>query len=680
MSAAWEQLPLAAVLLRQDADGVVRIAALNRCARQLLQAQGLQPGQAAEPLLSCLGAEPQTCLAQPGGLQWDTQLQGGGAEPRWLRLVLEPLREPGETRSWQLLLLDQTEQQRRLQALQSSLEDSRRLLDSVPVVIAIASLDGDDPSINAVNAEFERAFGYSLSQLPRVSDWGRLAYPDPQYRQGVFARWDAAVEQARRDQSAVAGMEFVVTTAWGEQRSVLFSARVVGSELLVTLLDVTDRRLAETELRNAREQLAQTALEITEAIPVGTYTMVLRPGSELASFSFMSERFLQLTGLKRHEALADPLKAFACVHPDDYDAWVQLNARVFAQKLPFFGQTRVVVDGQVRWITAESVPRDLPDGSTVWEGVLIDVTDRIVAQQQLERSRADLERILNNIPVAIAINTATPGDQSITFLNDHSCRTLGYSQADIPKVSDWARLAYPDPAYRDEVFRDWNAAMDRALPRQGSVQQAEYRVCRKDGRSLTMLISAVVLDEMVLVALIDVTRSRQAERELLEALRRERAKEERLRKDIEDKLRVSLTASAVAHEISQPLSTILVNSKLALREIGGEHPELDVFRCLLQPLVQEAERMHLITDRIRMLLRNVDTAHESLDLRDVVQSAQLQLQPALHAAGLTLDCRLPQDLCRLQGDAVQLQLALLNLLRNSLEALRKAIPRSPNYA
>ena len=117
---------------------------------------------------------------------------------------------------------------------------------------------------------------------------------------------------------------------------------------LQLLVDLVNRRTHRTQelsnsLQQARDELAQAALAITEAIPVGTYTMVLRPGAELAQFSFMSERFLQICGLERASAEANPLNAFACVHPDDHDDWLALNALTFAKKLRFKGQCRVVV-------------------------------------------------------------------------------------------------------------------------------------------------------------------------------------------------------------------------------------------------------------------------------------------------------------------------------------------------
>ena len=678
-----DHLPVAMVVLQGATPQAARLVRLNRRAIALL---ALDPGRlpldagAFYVMLHSndrprLGQDWSEAQCRGTSLHWEGRLQSSAAGT-WLRLEAMPVAPD----LWQVVLIDVSTLGEENHSLRQHLGEVRQLLDSVPIALAIAQLDGEDPDITYINEQFFRSFGYRHDQIQRLSDWKRLAYPDPLYCQLVFEQWDRAVEQARQLQGSVEWMEFTVTTADGTTRDVLFSARVLGDQLLVTLLDVTERRLVETELNLAREELARTALELTEAIPVGTYTMVLRPGNPLASFSFMSERFLQLTGLDRDEALADPLKAFACVHPDDYDAWVSLNAEVFEKKLPFFGQTRVIVDGEVRWITAESVPRDLADGSTVWEGVLIDVTDRIQAQQELERSQAHLERILNNLPVAIAINSLEETDPQISFLNDHFIRSLGYDLADIPRVSDWMRLAYPDLPYRQEVIHDWNAAMGRALQERGSVEQTEYRVRSKDGHDLQMLISAVVLHDMVLIALIDVTRSREAEQRLMQALERERSNEEQLRKEIEAKLEVSLSASAVAHEISQPLSAILLNSKLALRNLDKQHPDPGEPRACLEPLVGEAERMDLITDRIRMLLRHVETRLERLNLGDVVTSALLQMGLPLRESGVELCNGVSSQPWLVMGDAVQLQMALVNLLRNGLEALEHAHSSQPRMA
>ena len=49
----------------------------------------------------------------------------------------------------------------------------------------------------------------------------------------------------------------------------------------------------------------------------------------MASFSFMSKRFLNLLGLDRSTVEKDPVRGFDCVHPEDYDNWLALNHESF---------------------------------------------------------------------------------------------------------------------------------------------------------------------------------------------------------------------------------------------------------------------------------------------------------------------------------------------------------------
>ncbi|NEX17341.1 MAG: hypothetical protein C1943_12090 [Halochromatium sp.] len=267
---------------------------------------------------------------------------------------------------------------------------TQTLLEHLPIGMAIVTLEST-PRVILFNAQAQRSFGYSLADIPTVAHWSQLAYPDENYRREIFTSWDAAVERAVTETGSVESMEACVTSKDGRTVPTLFNAIVLEDRLVVAMVDISALRQAEHELRSARAALERTAFEVTENIPVGTYTMVLPPGAALAHFSFMSERFLALCGLDRETAAADPLKAFACVHPDDYERWVQTNAEAFANKQPFTGETRVIVDGQERWIRAESRPRERADGSTVWEGVLIDITERKQYEAQLTQAQADAE-------------------------------------------------------------------------------------------------------------------------------------------------------------------------------------------------------------------------------------------------------------------------------------------------
>jgi diguanylate cyclase (GGDEF)-like protein/PAS domain S-box-containing protein len=395
--AVTDNVPVGLFALRVDPGGRPNVVFASRRSLDMLQ---LERDQINDDLTLVLmrfhPGDRQTLLtawqqsgASPTPLSWEGRLQIAGTTS-WVSVEAAPLPQTDGSLIWQGVLTDISDRKRQELHLQ-------RLLDEAPIAMAINDLRDEDPRITYVNQQFIRSFGYDLSTIPHLSDWARLAYPDPRQRETVFRSWDAGVAKARRGGGVVEPIEAKVTAADGSERDALFSAVVLGEELVLSVLDITAWRQAERELQEARSALADTALAITEAIPVGTYTMRLPPEGGMASFGFMSERFLQICGLQRQEAAADPLKAFACVHPDDYDAWVQLNAEAFAHKTPFYGECRILVNGELRWISAESVPRDLPDGSTVWEGVLIDITKQRQMLEQLEQDRALLETVLSHI-------------------------------------------------------------------------------------------------------------------------------------------------------------------------------------------------------------------------------------------------------------------------------------------
>ncbi|WP_330202668.1 PAS domain S-box protein [Cyanobacterium sp. Dongsha4] len=311
----------------------------------------------------------------------------------WTEVIITPVfDEQGNLKQIQGITRNITERKQKEEELKQLQQEYLKIVDNAPIAIASYNSNKEDPEITFLNKRFHDIFGYTLTDMPTMSEWAQLAYPDANYRTKVLSQWHDLVEKQRKTGKRES-LQCKVVNKYGEQLEILFSATALENQVLVSMLDLTDLKQVESELEKARQTLAQTALAITEAIPVGTYTMVKKPDSPMAYFSFMSERFLELTGLKRKEAEEDPLKGFACVHPDDYDAWVALNAEVFAKKTPFFGETRVVINGEVRWITAESVPRDLPDGSTVWEGVLTDITDRKNYEFELKKAHDQIIQI-----------------------------------------------------------------------------------------------------------------------------------------------------------------------------------------------------------------------------------------------------------------------------------------------
>lgn len=542
-------------------------------------------------------------------------------------------------------------------------------LESLPLPVACFEL-AEDPRLLSANSRFRACFGFQPHEQPRLSHWLEHTYANAEYRGRVLEQWRAAASQARS--GAIGSLQCRLLSSTGEPLEVLLQLSSHGQSLVVAVQDVTARNRAEAQLEQAKASLAEAALAITEAIPMGTYTMVMPPDRPVAYFSFMSERFLEICGLDRARAQENPLEAFACVHPDDYDAWLALNAEAFASKRPFKGECRVVQNGEVRWITAESVPRELPDGSTVWEGVLTDVSERVLAQQQLRDSEQRLRRLLDDLPIPmVSFGSGAPGREIVC--NRRFIETFGYTADDLADYDRWIARAYPDPRLRAKVEQRWGLALRTSAADGDPVSVGEFSIRCADGRDLEVLISATRSEDLVVATLVDLSERKQAERALAAARQRERRLEEQQRQRLEQKLRTSLTAAAVAHEINQPLSAILLQANLARDRLqaGGDPAALAE---LLDAQVQDAGRVVRVMEKMRSLLRNVQTEPQPVDLSNVIESALLYKRRQLQDSGIRLCCEGLESPCPIAGDSDQLQVAVSNLLRNAREAL-ETMPR-----
>lgn len=156
--------------------------------------------------------------------------------------------------------------------------------------------------------------------------------------------------------------------------------------------------------------------------------------------------------------------------------------------------------------------------------------------------------------------------------------------------------------------------------------------------------------------------------QLADARERERLKDAQTVLVLQAKLRSSLEAAAIAHEINLPLSTLLLHCQLLLQTGGADLS--DSVREVLGQIEAEAEQVVCTIEKMRSLLRNVQTRQQPLQLADVVRSALLYARPSLRGAGVTVTSEGLDQAASVAGDGAQIQIAVVNLLRNAMEAIQ----------
>ncbi len=133
-------------------------------------------------------------------------------------------------------------------------------------------------------------------------------------------------------------------------------------------------------------------------------------------------------------------------------------------------------------------------------------------------------------------------------------------------------------------------------------------------------------------------------------------------------------ATSLAHEINQPLTAMLCNADAALRFLSSPTPDLEEVRTILEDIIQDDKRAGEVIRRMRTLVKKETPRYEAVLLNDVVWETIALVRNAAFLGGVFLTVKLERELPAVQGDRVQLQQVVMNLLLNATAAMKEVPP------
>jgi C4-dicarboxylate-specific signal transduction histidine kinase len=129
-----------------------------------------------------------------------------------------------------------------------------------------------------------------------------------------------------------------------------------------------------------------------------------------------------------------------------------------------------------------------------------------------------------------------------------------------------------------------------------------------------------------------------------------------------------LTAS-IAHEITQPIASARNNARAALNFLDKQPPDLAEIREALACVVADTDRAGQIIDRIRDQIKKAPPRRNRFDLNGAVTEVIALLQGEITRNRVSVQTRLADGECLVEGDRVQLQQVAMNLTLNAIEAM-----------
>jgi PAS domain S-box-containing protein len=399
-----------------------------------------------------------------------------------------------------------------------------------------------------------------------------------------------------------------------------------------------DTALREAEqARRALQESEERLRAISDNLPLGAVYQITGDAQGRRRVVYISAGVERLLGVTPAEVLADPTALYGMVHEEDLARVAAAEEAAVRGSTPFDCEFRSWTrSGELRWLHARSAPRRLPTGEAVWEGFVMDVTDRRRAEEALHRERALLETIIDKIPVML---TVYEPDARVLRLNPAFERIVGWSARDAAGVS-LMEECYPDPAYRERVRQFMQSCQDGWM---------DIRLRTRDGRDLETSWANVRLSDGTQVGIgIDISDRKRYETSLQEADRR---KDEFL--------------AILAHELRNPLAP-LRNGLQVMKLAAGNPAAVEQARGMMErQLLQMVRLIDDLLDVSRITRGKLQLRKERVELASVVRSAVEGSRPLIEASGHQLTIILPPEPVHLDADPTRLAQVFGNLLTNA---------------
>ena len=130
-----------------------------------------------------------------------------------------------------------------------------------------------------------------------------------------------------------------------------------------------------------------------------------------------------------------------------------------------------------------------------------------------------------------------------------------------------------------------------------------------------------------------------------------------------------LTAS-LAHEVNQPITAAITNANTCVRWLAGNTPHIEEARDAAMRSAKDGTRAAEIISRIRLLFKKGTTERELVDVNEVIREMIVLLRGEATRYAVSIQTDLAADLPQLLADRVQLQQVMLNLIMNSIDAMK----------
>jgi PAS domain S-box-containing protein len=140
-------------------------------------------------------------------------------------------------------------------------------------------------------------------------------------------------------------------------------------------------------------------------------------------------------------------------------------------------------------------------------------------------------------------------------------------------------------------------------------------------------------------------------------------------------LTMAAMVASIAHEVSQPLASTILNADAGLQLLAEAKPDMDEMRAVLKDIADDGHRARAVLDGIRSMFRNDHGTRTTVTVNDLIRAVLAVVRGEVDAHQVSLRSELSDGLPTVLAAPTQLQQLLLNLVMNAIEAMSSVTTR-----
>ena len=433
------------------------------------------------------------------------------------------------------------------------------------------------------------------------------------------------------------------------------SQAVSGEMVLERLLDTLMR--AAVEHAGAERALLILAREagprIAAEARTGNDTTMVRLCDEPVTGSLLPEAVLRYVLRTRENVILDDAAALNPFSTDPYIARRRARS-VFC--LPLTNQAKLI---GVLYLENDLAPGVFAPARTAVLKLLASQAAISIENGRLYRNLAERESRIRRLFDANIIGIFMwDFDGGTLDANDAFLRMIGYDRHDLAALRiRWTDMTPPE-------WRERTDEMTLQLKSHGRAGPFEKEYFRKDGSRVPVLIGGATFQQggnegvAFVLDLTERKRAAEALRESQEALARANRA-----------TTLGMLGASIVHEVNQPLGAIAASAAAGLRWLSAQPPDLDKARRSLERIVNDSRRASAVVGRLRALVKRQEPRKDRVDLNEAILEVLALTDDAVRRNDILVETSLAADLPRVEGDRIQIQQIVLNLVVNAIEAM-----------